>query len=187
MWTNIFFFLKTFLKKSLRLLLWRPRYEHSGGELSDGFSVRWRPAPRHHRGYAVREIQPRRPGALHSGLQRHDHPALSRIRLCELLPACWRYVEHAWGSEHVSVSASFTGPINIKILFKIGVYTAYMVIFPDYLTHISMTQFLNILSNICQGHKWNWVFLNIWALAEFSHLFQAPFKRWHWNLLHSVQ
>lgn len=63
------------------------RDEHCFGELSDGFSLRWRPAPRHNGGYAVREVQPRRTGALHSGLQRHDHPALPRIRLCELLAA----------------------------------------------------------------------------------------------------
>lgn len=34
-----------------------------------------------------------------------------------------------------------------------------MIIFPDYLTHISMPQFLNILSNICQCHEWNSQFL----------------------------
>lgn len=38
-----------------------------------------------------------------------------------------------------------------------------ILIFLDYLTHISVTQFLNILSNICRCHKvWNsQFFLNI--------------------------
>lgn len=79
------------LREALSTLsLSSPRHEHGDRELSDGFSLRRRPAPRYHGGYAVREIQPRRTGALHSGMSRHDHPALPRIRVCELLPACRR-------------------------------------------------------------------------------------------------
>lgn len=54
-----------------------------------------------------------------------------------------------------------------------------MSIFPDYLTHISMPQFLNILSNIQYVSVMNGTpsFLNITCtLVEFSHLFQPAFK-----------